>query len=188
MTHNVFFASDHHFGHANIIKFTNSDGTKLRDFATVEEMDEHMIAQHNKVVRPQDTCWFGGDVVINRRFLSQVARLNGRKRLVLGNHDIFKNQDYFNAGFEDLHAFRKFDDFVLTHIPVHPDSLSTRWHINVHGHLHSNQVRQARGVDAKTGEVLYSETKKDPRYVCICMEQLDDYTPISLEDLRVKFA
>lgn len=181
---NTFFASDHHFGHANIIKFTDNDGKKLRDFDSVEEMDEHMIARHNAVVKPKDTVWFGGDVVINRRFLAQVARLNGRKRLVLGNHDIFKNKDYFNAGFEDLHAFRKFEDFVLTHIPVHSASLG-RWGINVHGHTHANRMKLPYGIDAKTGEIKYSD-KNDPRYYSICMEQLDDYTPISLEDLRKK--
>jgi calcineurin-like phosphoesterase family protein len=184
---NTFFASDHHFGHANMLNFENFDGTKVRTFDSVGDMDEHMIAMHNSVVKPGDTCWFGGDVVINRRFLSQVQRLNGRKRLVLGNHDIFKNKDYLNAGFEDLHAFKKFDDFVLTHIPVHPDSLSTRWHVNVHGHTHANSVKAAYGVDAKTGKILYSQTRNDPRYVCVCVEQIN-YTPISIEDLRAKFA
>lgn len=182
---NTFFASDHHFGHANILKFETYEGKPLRQFSSVEEMDEHMIAQHNSVVKPSDTCWFQGDVVINRRFLSHVSRLNGRKRLILGNHDIFKNKDYYNAGFEDLHSFKKFDGFVCTHIPVHSDSLG-RWGINVHGHLHSNRVRLPRGVDAKTGEIKYSD-KIDPRYYCVCVEQLDNYTPISLEELRAKF-
>lgn len=184
---NIFFASDHHFGHANIIKFTRRDGiTPVRDFTSVEEMDEHMIAQHNKVVGPNDTCWFLGDVVINRRFLSHIPRLNGRLRLILGNHDIFSNKDYIKAGFEDLHAFRKFDGFVATHIPVHSDSLG-RWGVNVHGHLHTDRVRLPIGADARTGEVKYGD-KIDPRYYCVCVEQLDDYTPISLEDLRARFA
>jgi calcineurin-like phosphoesterase family protein len=190
MSHNTFFSSDHHFGHANIITFTNYDGTKLRDFDSVEAMDEHMIAQHNKVVGPKDTCWFLGDVVINRRYLSLISRLNGRKRLVLGNHDIFKNKDYFNAGFEDLHAFRKFDDFVCTHIPVHPNSLG-RWGVNVHGHTHSNRVLRTvvnADYDPETSvwEQPYIDVP-DERYYCVCMEQLDDYTPIALEDLRAKF-
>jgi calcineurin-like phosphoesterase family protein len=182
---NTFFASDHHFGHANILTFTNYNGTPVRTFNSVEDMDEHMIAMHNDTVKPSDTCWFGGDVAINRRFLKHVQRLNGRKRLVLGNHDIFSNKDYINAGFEDLHAFRKFDDFVLTHIPVHPDNLTTRWNVNVHGHTHGNSMRLPRGINAKTGQILYSD-KLDPRFVCVCVEQIN-YTPISIEDLRAKF-
>ena len=69
MTHNTFFASDHHLGHQGMVEFLRRDGvTKLRDFDTVQEMDEHIISQHNKVVGPKDTIWFLGDVVINRRF------------------------------------------------------------------------------------------------------------------------
>ena len=183
---NVFFASDHHMGHANILTFMRNDGvTPLRSFDCIEDHDEHIIRQHNSVVKPSDTCWFLGDVVINRRFLSLISRFNGRKRLVLGNHDIFKNKDYYNAGFEDLHAFRKFDDFVCSHIPVHSDSLG-RWGINVHGHVHANHVRLPYGFDNKTNTLKYSD-KPDTRYIPVCMEHLRDYTPISLEDLRKSF-
>lgn len=173
----TFFASDHHLGHANIIKFTDNQGNALRAFASIEEHDEHIIAQHNKVVGQKDTIWFGGDVVINRRYLSLIQRFNGRKRLVLGNHDIFKNKDYFNAGFEDLHAFRKFDGFVLTHIPVHEQSLG-RWGVNVHGHLHSNLIEKTVMWDGTPS------TFPDQRYISVCMEKLDNYTPISIDQIR----
>lgn len=180
---NTFFASDHHLGHEKMLIFVQKDGvTPCRSFSCVEDMNEHIIAQHNAVVGEKDTCWFLGDVVINRRYLSLIRRMNGRKRLIQGNHDIFKNKDYFDAGFEDLHAFRKFDQFVATHVPVHPDCISQRWNRNVHGHTHNNSMMLPRGVDAKTGQVLYSD-KKDPRYICVCVEQLQDYTPVSLEDI-----
>lgn len=182
---NTFFASDHHFDHANIINFENFDGTRTRPFDSVEEMNEHMIAQHNAVVGPKDTCWFLGDLVIPRRGLKHIARMNGRKRLVMGNHDIFSNKDYYNAGIEDLHAFRKFEGFVTTHIPVHGDSMG-RWGRNVHGHLHNNRVKKAYAVDAKTGVVKYAAAMYDERYYCVCMERLDDYKPISIDELRDK--
>ncbi len=180
----TFFASDHHLGHAGIIKFTAADGvTPIRQFACLEDHDEHIIQQHNKVVGQKDTCWFLGDVVINRRYLKLIERFNGRKRLILGNHDIFKNKDYYNAGFEDLHAFRKFDGFVATHIPVHKQSLG-RWGINVHGHLHSNRIMRDDSYDI-AGHFI-SDVSIDRRYYSVCMEQLDDYTPISIDDLRSK--
>lgn len=176
---NTFFASDHHLGHANILTFQKADETLLRPgFADADAMNEYFIKQHNSVVGDKDTCWFLGDVVINRRYLSLISRFNGRKRLILGNHDIFKNKDYYNAGFEDLHAFRKFDGFVCTHIPVHVDSLA-RWGTNVHGHTHSNRVMLMHG-DQRTNML-------DTRYVSVCMEQLNDYTPVSIDDLRAKF-
>ncbi len=182
---NTFFASDHHLGHANILKFFQADGvTPLRSFDSTDEMNEHIIAQHNAVVGPKDTCWFLGDVVINRRYLHLISRFNGRKRLVLGNHDIFKNKDYYAAGFEDLHAFKKFDNFVCTHIPVHADSLG-RWGVNVHGHTHSNRMKLPIGYDTRTRRVIYGD-KPDPNYISVCMEQLDDYKPISIDEIREK--
>ena len=180
---NTFFISDTHFGHANIINFKRRDGSPLRAFDCVEDMDETMVSNWNNVVSDKDSVWHLGDVVINRKSLSIIQRLNGRKRLVLGNHDIFKNKDYLNAGFEDFHAFKKFDDFVCTHIPVHSGSLG-RWGKNVHGHTHADRVRLPRGADARTGEVLYSDSS-DPNYYCVSVEQIN-YTPISIEDLRLK--
>lgn len=185
----TFFAADHHLGHLGMIKFTRSDGlTPLREFANVDEMNEHIIKQHNSVVKPKDTCWFLGDVVINRRYLALISQMNGRKRLVLGNHDIFKNKDYYNAGFEDLHAFRKFDGFVATHIPVHRESLRPSWGKNVHGHLHSNRVVKTV---RNTAEVIDWGSEfvnvVDPDYYCVSMEHLNEYTPVSLEELRAKF-
>lgn len=177
---NTFFWSDQHFGHANILNF-EKNGRPLRPFVSVEDMDETMIENYNRTVKPADTCWFLGDVVINRKFLKHIGRMHGRKRLILGNHDIFKNRDYYNAGFEDLHAFHKFDTFVCTHIPVHSDNLG-RWGTNVHGHTHKNNVKKPLHVQDE--KIIYSE-KLDLRYVCVCVEQIN-YTPINLEELRLK--
>jgi calcineurin-like phosphoesterase family protein len=69
---------------------------------------------------------------------------------------------------------------ILSHIPVHEASLG-RFGVNIHGHLHTNRVKKARGVDAKTGTVLYSD-ENDVRYHCVCVEQTD-FTPILLEDV-----
>jgi calcineurin-like phosphoesterase family protein len=69
---------------------------------------------------------------------------------------------------------------ILSHIPLHNDSLG-RFGVNIHGHLHANRVKKARGVDAKTGAILYSD-KPDVRYHCVCVEQTD-YTPILFEDV-----
>jgi calcineurin-like phosphoesterase family protein len=68
---------------------------------------------------------------------------------------------------------------ILSHIPVHEASLG-RFGVNIHGHLHASRVKRARGVDAKTGTVLYG-TEIDSRYWCACVEQTD-FAPILLED------
>jgi len=167
---NRFLISDTHFGHTNTWeKFTVEDGSPLRPFTSTEEMDETMVENWNKTVRPQDTVYHLGDVVIARRHLETVKRLNGRKILIRGNHDIYKDKDYYGAGFEQIHGVRVFvDQFILSHIPLHPDCVSERFKLNVHGHLHGNRI------------MLYNQV--DPRYLSVCVEQIN-YTPISFDDV-----
>ena len=75
---------------------------------------------------------------------------------------------------------------ILSHIPIHSGSLG-RFGCNIHGHLHANRVMKARGVDARTGEILYSN-EIDPRYHNVSVEQLPDFAPILFEDVikRIK--
>jgi calcineurin-like phosphoesterase family protein len=180
---NVFIVSDQHFGHANICKFLREDGTKLRPWDDVAEMDEHLVKVHNEKVKPTDKVYFLGDVLINRRAFSTIGRLNGDKVLVRGNHDIFPDDEY-QEYFRALRAYHVLSGMILSHIPVHPDSLG-RFGVNIHGHLHANRVKKARGVDVKTGTVLYSDMI-DPRYHCVCVEQLPDFAPIALEELTAR--
>lgn len=184
---NKFYISDTHFGHKSVWeKFKNADGTPLRDFQSTEEMDEHMIAQWNSVVGPYDTVYHLGDVVINQKFLPQIKRLNGKKKLIMGNHDIFGFQKYLDAGFYEVCSYRVFvDEFVCSHIPLHPDCISSRFITNVHGHLHGNDVMWdvPQFPDGRGGHHVGNSI--DPRYYSVCVEKLDDYKPISHEDLKI---
>ena len=176
----VFLVSDTHFGHMGVCRFTRNDGvTKLRPWNSPEEMDEAMIAKWNSKVKPSDKVYHLGDVVINRKALPTLARLNGDKVLIRGNHDIFRDDEY-RQYFRELRAYHVMNGMILSHIPVHEASLG-RFGVNIHGHLHANRVTKARGVDARTGEVLYSNTV-DVRYHCVCVEQTD-FAPILLEDV-----
>jgi calcineurin-like phosphoesterase family protein len=64
--------------------------------------------------------------------------LNGKKKLIMGNHDIYEIKDY-QQYFYDIKAYRVFDKFIFSHIPVHKSSIG-RFRGNAHGHLHSGQV------------------------------------------------
>ena len=176
----VFLTSDTHFGHAGVCKFTHPDDetVKLRPWDDPDEMDEEMIRRWNDTVRPNDKVYHLGDVVINRKALKTLARLNGDKVLIRGNHDIFRDDEYRDY-FRELRAYHVMNGLILSHIPVHEASLG-RFGCNIHGHLHASRVRKARGVDARTGEILYG-TEIDPRYWCACVEQTD-FAPILFED------
>ena len=177
----VFLVSDTHFGHTGVCRFTRNDGvTKLRPWDSAEEMDEAMVKAWNERVKPTDKVYHLGDVVIARKSLAIMRRLNGDKVLIRGNHDIYKDEDY-SKYFRSIRAYHVMNGMILSHIPLHSDSMG-RFGTNIHGHLHANRVKKARGVDAKTGEVLYSE-ENDVRYHCVCVEQTPDFAPILFEDV-----
>lgn len=175
----TFLYSDPHFGHAGVCRFLREDGSKLRPWNDPAEMDEELVKRFNERVRPNDKCYFLGDVVINRKALPTMARLNGDKVLIRGNHDIFRDDEY-RQYFRELRAYHVMNGMILSHIPVHEASLG-RFGTNIHGHLHASRVKRARGVNAKTGEVLYG-TEIDPRYHCVCVEATD-FAPILLDDV-----
>lgn len=164
----LWFISDTHFGHKAMLKFMSPDGTLMRPFDSVEEMDELMVQRWNEVVRPSDHVYHLGDVTMRREFLPIVKRLNGHKRLIFGNHDIYEYQHYANVGFKKLMSYRKFGNIVFSHIPIHPMSLGKpdgaepRW--NAHGHVHTNGSPQGR-------------------YVNLCVE-LTNYRPLALYEVR----
>ena len=173
----VFLVSDTHFGHAGVCHFMRADGvTKLRPFEDPEEMDEFMVRAWNERVRPTDKVYHLGDVVINRKSLKIMSRLNGDKVLIRGNHDIFRDDEY-REYFRELRAYHVMNGMILSHIPIHPESLG-RFGVNIHGHLHSNRVMmQPAG--------KYGVPVVDPRYQCVCVEQTD-FRPILFEHLIQK--
>lgn len=86
----LFFTSDHHLGHANIIKYEalNRVDEWGQIFRTVEQMDEFLIARWNEVVGKDDLVYHLGDISYKQTILYDILpRLNGRKILVCGNHD-----------------------------------------------------------------------------------------------------
>lgn len=169
---NIFLISDTHFSHAGVCTFTEADGvTKIRPWTDPEEMDEELVKRWNSVVRPQDKVYHLGDVVIKEKALNIMYRLNGDKVLIRGNHDIFKDKVY-NKHFRSLRGCHVLDGMIMTHIPIHSDSMG-RFKANIHGHLHTNQVML--------------DGKPDPRYFSVCVERID-YTPISLEDIKKRIA
>lgn len=163
----TFLIGDTHFWHHNIITFKRNDGTPLRDFSCVEEMNEHIIERWNSVVGPNDKVYHLGDVAFKNS--SSVAsifpRLNGTKVLIKGNHDILKPSVYLQF-FKDIRAYHQLDKILLAHIPVHPDSLS-RWEGQVHGHVHANSLA-------------------DPRYYNVSVEAIN-YTPVEFGVVKEYF-
>ena len=166
---NVFLIADTHFGHVGVTKFLREDGSKVRPWDNIDDMNHALISNWNKTVKNKDTVYLLGDVVMNRKYLQILHSLNGEKILIKGNHDSFRLEE-LSRYFKDISGTHVLHGMLLSHIPIHPDSLY-RYTANIHGHLHEKRV-------LKEGEI-------DSRYYSVSVEQID-YTPISLEDLVVK--
>jgi calcineurin-like phosphoesterase family protein len=140
-----------------------------------------MIERHNKVVKPNDRVYFVGDVCFSKKHIDKVGRMSGRKVLVKGNHDILDIKEYLPY-FDDIRGSHQFSGVLITHIPVHEESLG-RWGFNIHGHLHANRVmRYVQNTPTNGGPYFYTEDF-DPRYFNVSVEQIN-YTPISLEEIK----
>jgi calcineurin-like phosphoesterase family protein len=180
MSRDIFVISDTHFRHTNILKFTDSaTGELIRGdrFADVDAMDEHMIECWNSVVKQGDIVYHLGDVVMGDRewFKKNWPRLNGSKRLIVGNHD---DIPFLSAGgfFKKVSMWRMFPEFglMLSHVPLHasglrrgaPDNPDAPVLLNVHGHIHQN-------------------ASPEGPYRNVSVEAID-YTPVNIEELRIK--
>lgn len=172
----TFITADPHFGHWGVCKFLRSDGSKLRPWDNPDDMDEALIDNWNRVVGPNDKVYVLGDLAMRPKPVRRVMpRLNGRKVLIKGNHDIFKLKEYTEF-FYDVRAYHVLNGVIYSHIPIHPESVG-RFGCNVHGHLHANRVMKTFGKH---------DTKEiDPRYYCVSVEHTD-YTPIEFGELQEK--
>lgn len=92
----LFFTSDTHFNHTNILQYCN------RPFKTVDQMNETIITNWNNVVEPDDVVFHLGDFCLGgaEEWDKILDRLNGRIYLVLGNHDLKNIRQGFIDRFE----------------------------------------------------------------------------------------
>ena len=160
----TWIISDTHFHHAKIIEYCD------RPFKDVNHMNEAMIERWNEVVGEGDVVWHLGDFGffkdVNHMRLT-TDRLNGKKNIILGNHDRFKPTQFMEGGFQWASRFPIiFDEFfILSHEPKFLESNSP--YFVFYGHFH-----QKFYVDAKS--LNYWN----------CCAEVQDYRPIDFDDLR----
>ena len=184
---NIFFISDTHFGHANMLKFVNYDGTRMRPFNSIEEIDELMIENWNKIIKPTDRVYHLGDVCYHCGNRDQImSRLNGKKVLIKGNHD--RDQlGWYMKYFEDIRGTIHIDgNYLLSHFPIHPDSKG-RFIRGLHGHIHAQTVMKTQPIIAvyENGDTedVGIERVADPWYRNCCVE-VNNYSPIPFEVIK----
>lgn len=162
----VRFIADLHLGH----KFMATH----RGFASVEEHDEHIITQWNSVVHKRDTTYILGDVTMEKaEQYALLDRLNGAKRVVLGNHDLPKHVPKLLEHVQSVSGMEKYKGIFLTHCPIHTMELEHRVSRNIHGHIHVKVVMLEHWTNIP-----------DQRYHCVSCEQVD-FIPRTLKELGI---
>lgn len=167
-----WFSSDHHFGHANVIRYCN------RPFSSVEEMNTQLVAMWNTQVKPGDEVFYLGDFSLNPKWSREIVpKLNGTLFLIHGNHDatfphkhnrkqLKMMQRYLEDGWKGVYdtmpLVLKDDTHVLmSHMPYRPkdgDKINydlrylehrpvDRGSILLHGHLHKHYLKNGRMID-----------------------------------------
>jgi calcineurin-like phosphoesterase family protein len=153
MKQNIWFTSDTHFGHHNIIKYCS------RPYQSLAEMNESLIRNWNDCVEPHDEVYFLGDLAMGgKSYISQLLpRLNGTKYLVYGNHDtVIRRKSELQVHFKWCKDIATIDisghTIFMCHYPMLSWYKSNYGAIHLHGHTHgtltkTNKLRIDVGVD-----------------------------------------
>lgn len=162
----TLFISDTHFGHNNIIRYEN------RPFNNIDEMDKELINRWNKVVNNNDVVWFLGDLSCGRskEYMANIMKqLKGHKRMIIGNHDQWSIQTYFNLGFEFVSQYPIIlkHHFILSHSPLE-EMQETDHFFYIYGHIH--------------GSANYSTHTRNSQ--CVCVER-QNYQPIEIKEFNL---
>lgn len=137
----TWWTSDLHFYHKKIQEFC----PETRQGDTLEEMNELIIQNWNKNVKPHDTIWHLGDFSFGtaQQTIDILMRLNGRKRFLRGNHD--KQLDNLPKDLGLLESYKPYqhatigsDKFVLFHFPIESWDRKHYGSYHLHGHMHGD--------------------------------------------------
>lgn len=130
--------SDTHFGHQNVIKYDN------RPFKNAAAMDAALITNWNNVVKPNDIVYHLGDFAFHAEDMvcNILNQLNGRKILILGNHDKVMRTDIVSKYFEKITNYLEvYEDkqlICMFHYPIAEFNKAHRGAFHIHGHCHGN--------------------------------------------------
>lgn len=180
----VFITSDTHFFHDNIIKYCS------RPFKTVEEMNEAMKRNWNSKVSAEDDIYILGDFVLIKgedhedklnRLDYFSHSLNGKKHLIIGNHDYFTGEEYIiyggfqsvQWGFNDILLNKHW--FTLCHYQMTSWNNSHRGSMHLFGHEHWKQQYEPK-------HSIYAEMRWSERKFNVCADA-NGYSPIDLNDI-----
>ena len=186
----IWFTSDHHFGHKNIIKFCN------RPFDTIQEMDQVLIDNWNSVVSENDTTYYLGDFTLGNldMFYNYIKDLNGNINIVPGGHDRRWLKNFHSAYWKGKEKIKildplytlkvhnketnTHDTIVLCHYPMLSWDKSHYGSIHLHGHSHGTI-----GSVGKSGDIQLPPNQRNGKRLDVGVD-VHNYYPISLDTVK----
>lgn len=190
-----FYISDCHFYHKNLN--THMDN---RGFESVEEMNQFMIERWNKKVRKNDEIVILGDLSIAgaRETEELIKKLNGRKTLIIGNHDKYLKDKSFNRSlFVKITPYLELNDdkrkVVLNHYPVFcyngqnrvfEDGTPSTYMLygHVHDTLDEKLVRQFVEITKSYKRDIRGKEQSIPCEMINCFCMKSNYEPLTLDE------
>ena len=175
---NLWFTSDTHFCHENIIRFSG------RPFANVTEMNEELIRRWNESVPEDGIVFHLGDFCLGgpKDWNNIMCRLNGKIYLILGNHDMKNVQQGFMQRFESVTQQMTIrvggQSIILNHNPFLCYGGASRNVWQLFGHVHSGP-RAHTGLDHPRLNMLF------PRQYDVGVDN-NDYRPVSFAEVKAK--
>lgn len=166
------------------LHFNHKSMAKYRGFQDDFYHDEYMVQQWNSVVHKRDLVIIVGDVTMEKSdSYYQLDRLNGRKKVVLGNHDMGRHNKEMLKYVDSLHGSYDYKGYMITHIPIHPNEVHF-YRANIHAHIHHEN---------KLEEVIvnnsYLDKDSEPKPTLNKYWNVDalllDFKPRTLEELSL---
>lgn len=166
----IYYISDTHFGDDRVRRLAG------RAYSCVAEMDEDMVEKWNGRVRAEDDVYIVGDFAVDDRAAQIVMRLNGRKHLLLGNHDEVLTVATLRR-FDTVREIATIEDagrsVCLAHYPLLSYDRSIYGGYHVFGHIHNNPNDIAHFLQAQLPNALH------------CGADVVGFEPKSLDELIV---
>jgi len=176
----LYFTSDQHFFHKNIIKYCN------RPFIDINNMNTEIIRRYNHIISDEDTVIHIGDISAGLKgrydeLTSIIKKLNGSKHLILGNHDHLSIDKYIEMGFETVKNYMEYEDYFINHYPLIENTKYT-----TSEELKLNEIFKK----TKCNKIIHGHSHNiDFGYnrfnVCV---DLNNFLPVSIEDIKTEMS
>lgn len=169
----IYFTSDTHFNHTNIIRYCN------RPFNCVDEMNNSLVQNWNKIITNNDVVYHLGDFALGMKEQANdiIKKLKGTIYLIRGNHDNWSLKTYEKFGFYVLkNAPIRLDEYklILSHVPI-PDCQIPNGFTNIHGHIHNKNLYEC-------GEGYEPSSYSLDKHINISCD-VTNFKPVSIEKI-----